>query len=113
MKKLFIGKLAFSTTEATLRTLFTDYEPLNSVKVITDKMTGDSRGFAFVEIVDDHKATEAITALNDTTLDGRTIIVNEARPQGERSHGYAGRSNYRESNGSRYGDDRSSNNSRY
>jgi cold-inducible RNA-binding protein len=98
MKKLFIGKLSLSTTESSLRGLFADYEPLASVKVITDKFTGESRGFAFIEIEDSQRAMEAIKDLNGAELDGEVIVVNEARPKGEGS----GRSNYRSSSSNRY-----------
>ena len=104
MKKLYIGKLSFSTSEAGLREFFAPYEPLVSVKIITDKFSGESRGFGFVEIDDNSKADEAIDALNGASLDGRTIEVNEARPQttGSRSSGN-GRSNYNGSGRSGYG----------
>lgn len=82
MKKLFIGKLAFSTTEADLRAIFSDYEPLASLKIISDRDTGRSRGFGFIEIEDSSKADEAIQALDGATVDGATLVVNEARPAG-------------------------------
>lgn len=104
MKKLFVGKLAFSTTESSLRELFANYEPLRSVKIISDKFSGDSRGFGFVEIEDDRSADEAVEALNGADLDGRSIVVNEARPQGEGFKSSNGRSGgYRDSQGSRRG----------
>lgn len=92
MKKLFIGKLSFSTTEASLRTFFAAYEPLKSVAVVKDKFNGDSRGFGFIEIEDGQKADDAIQALNGAVLDGRAIVVNEARPStdGPRSGGQGG-----------------------
>lgn len=98
MKKLFIGKLSLSTTEASLRALFSEFEPLSSVKVITDKFSGASRGFAFIVIDDDQSANEAIKTLNNAMLDGQSIVVNEARPQteGTRNYGNGGsRPSYR------------------
>lgn len=90
MKKLFIGKLSFSTTESSLRNAFAAYEPLGSVKVITDKMTGRSRGFGFIEIEDSQKAQSAIAEMDGASLDGQTIAVSEARPQNENSEGRGG-----------------------
>ena len=107
MKKLFIGQLAFSTTESQLRELFSQFEPLASVKIIGDKFTGQSRGFGFIEIEDTVKASEAIEALNGKILDGRTIEVNEARPPsgGARSSG-GYRQRFGDSNGSKSYDSR-------
>ncbi|MBX7139203.1 MAG: RNA-binding protein [Oligoflexia bacterium] len=80
MKKLFIGKLAFATTETSLRAFFAEYEPLLSVKIINDAYTGRSRGFGFIEVEDSAKADAAIQALNGAELDGATLVVNEANP---------------------------------
>lgn len=113
MKKLFIGKLSFSTTESGLRALFAPFEPLASVKIINDKFTGQSRGFAFIEIDDNKKATEAIKTLNGARLDGEVIVVNEARPQNDgprNSNGRGSRDSYGSSDGVGY---RFSNNDRY
>lgn len=110
MTKLFIGKLSFSTTESSLRDLFAEYEPLASVKIITDKLSGESRGFGFIEIDNSTSANAAIKALDGTTLDGKNIVVNEARPQSDGPRNYGGRSNYRGSNRNSYG---SAGNSRY
>ena len=100
MKKLFVGKLSPSTTEVSLRALFTTYEPLASVKIILDKFSGASRGFAFIEISDDQKADEAIKTLNGASLVGQMIVVNEARPQNEGPRSSGGRMGSRDSNGS-------------
>ena len=113
MKKLFIGKLSFNTTEATLRNLFASYEPLTSLKIVTDKFSGDSRGFAFIEIDNDDVAEEAVKALNGAKLDGQTIIVNEARPPTEGSRPYGNRSDSRDSSGPKRSNYRPSSNSRY
>lgn len=107
MKKLFIGNLSPSTTDNTLRTLFSGYEPLLSVKVITDRDTGHSRGFGFIEIEDDTHAQTAIEVLHGAMLDGSNIAVNLAKPKVDRprdSFGYSGsRSQYGSSAGnSRY-----------
>lgn len=115
MKKLFIGKLSFSTSESSLRDLFASYEP-RSVKIINDKMTGKSRGFGFIEIDDDQRAADAVSALDGTSLDGRTIAVSEARPQTDRDSSGSGggfRSNFRDSSQSRRGNYRSGGNARY
>ena len=105
MKKLYVGNVSYSTTEEGLRAFFREYQPV-SVKIITDKFTGQSRGFGFVEIENDELAERAISELNGKALDGKTLTVNEARPQtggsgGGRSYGdrprqssYSGR-NYR------------------
>lgn len=82
--KLFVGKISFSTTEATLSALFEKYGPLSSCKVITERDTGASRGFAFVEVADSIVGQRAIDELNGQRLDGREIVVNEARPQSDR-----------------------------
>jgi cold-inducible RNA-binding protein len=123
MKKLFIGKLSFSTTEETLRDLFNEYGPLGSVKIVMDSLTGESRGFGFVEVTNDELANAAIQALDGVSVDGRSIVVNEARPKnsnssegsyrsgGDRS---GGRGGYRDSHGPRRSNNfKSSGNSRY
>jgi cold-inducible RNA-binding protein len=85
MKKLFVGKLAFSTTEDALRAHLSSFQTVSSVKLITDKFSGASRGFAFVTIDDDQEADSAISTLDGSSLDGRKIVINEARPQTERA----------------------------
>ena len=84
MKKIFVGNLAFSSTEDSIRSLFEPFGNLDSVALITDRDTGRSRGFAFVEMSDGAAADQAIAALNGTELDGRALNVNEARPKRER-----------------------------
>ena len=83
MKNIFVGNLDFSTTEASIRALFEAYGNVDKVNLITDRDTGRSRGFAFVEMTDPAEADRAITALNGTNLDGRALNVNEARPKSE------------------------------
>jgi RNA recognition motif-containing protein len=82
--KLYLGNIAFSSTEADLRDLFGRHGTVESVAVVTDRQTGQSRGFAFVEMEDGHGAQEAIRALDGTDLGGRTIKVNEAKDRGPR-----------------------------
>ncbi len=83
MKNIFVGNLSFGTTEASLRALFEPYGNVEKVNLITDRDTGRSRGFAFVEMTDSAEADRAITALNGSNLDGRPLNVNEARPKSE------------------------------
>ncbi|MCB0317484.1 MAG: RNA-binding protein [Bdellovibrionales bacterium] len=84
MKKLYIGNLNYETTEDDLRSVFEQFGPIESLKIITDKMSGNSKGFGFVELTDDNLALQAIEALNDQELNGRNMRVNEARPQDSR-----------------------------
>ncbi|MFI5108204.1 MAG: RNA recognition motif domain-containing protein [Terriglobales bacterium] len=90
MKKIFVGNLSFNMTDAELRTMFEPYGSVESVLVVTDRNTGRSRGFAFVEMADNAAADQAITALNGKDLGGRTLTVNEARPKMERGGGSRG-----------------------
>jgi len=91
MKNLFVGNLAHSTTEDELRTLFASHGAVEKVSLVTDRDTGRSRGFAFVEMTDAGEADKAVAGLNGTELGGRTLKVNEARPKVERSFGGEGR----------------------
>jgi len=81
--KLFVGNFPFSTTEADLQALFAPYGNIESVTVVTDRQTGRSRGFGFVEMGDRSEAEKAIEALNGKDLGGRAINVNEARPKND------------------------------
>jgi len=83
---IFVGSLPFSIDEADLRESFGVYGTVNSVKIITDKFTGRSKGFGFVEMENDAEAEKAIQELNGATVEGRTIVVNksEPKPEGER-----------------------------
>jgi len=83
-KRLFVGSLPYSTTGSQLEELFSKYGKVESVNVITDKYSGQGKGFAFVEMASDEEAQKAITALNNYNLDGRAIVVNVARPREER-----------------------------
>ncbi len=88
--KLYVGSLPYSTTEQQLTELFAQHGTVQSAKVITDRYTGQSRGFGFVEMATGEEAQKAIAALNGTNLGGRTLVVNEARPQEKRSFGGGG-----------------------
>ncbi len=85
--KLYVGGLPYATSESQLNDLFGSHGTVTSTRVITDKFTGQSRGFGFVEMSSSEEANAAITALNGTQLDGRTLTVNEAKPQEARSGG--------------------------
>jgi RNA recognition motif-containing protein len=88
--KIYVGGLPYSATEAQLNELFAAHGTVESAKVITDKFTGQSRGFGFVEMSTADEAKKAINALNATQLDGRTLTVNEAKPQEARPGGGGG-----------------------
>ena len=89
--KLYVGGLPYAATESQLTTLFATHGTVESTRVITDKLTGQSRGFGFVEMSTTEEAKAASTALNGSQMDGRTLIVNEAKPQESRSGGGGGR----------------------
>jgi len=78
---IFVGNLSFQTTEDELESLFATYGTVQSVKIITDKYSGRSKGFAFVELPDAAAAKKAIDELNNHNLNNRNIVVNEARPK--------------------------------
>lgn len=86
-KKLYVGNLGYSVTTSMLEELFASVGEVTSVNVITDRMTGRSRGFAFVEMAESADAQKAITELNGRDLEGRAIKVAEARPQRDRQGG--------------------------
>ncbi|GHT05557.1 hypothetical protein AGMMS49525_12990 [Bacteroidia bacterium] len=81
---IFIAGLSFKVNDADLETLFEEYGPITSAKVITDRQTGKSKGYGFVEIDNQETAEKAIAELNGAEYDGRTISVSEARPREER-----------------------------
>ena len=81
--KLYVGNLSFSTTEADLRDLFAPYGTVNEVVVVTDRMSGESRGFGFVTMGNRHEGQAAIAALEGLSRDGRNLTVSEARPKSE------------------------------
>ena len=84
--KLFVGSLPFATTSDQLREMFAKAGQVVEANVVTDKMTGRSRGFGFVEMASDEDAKKAITKLNGIDLEGRKIFVSEARPQAPRDN---------------------------
>lgn len=103
--KLFIGGLSWDTTEDSLRNFFSQVGKVVSASVITDKFSGKSKGFGFVEMSSEEEAKNAIEKLNGQNLDGRTIAVDEARPQAPRensySHSFGGSRNKRYGGGHR------------
>ena len=90
MKNLFVGNMSFQTTESDLRSMFEPFGELARINVITDRDTGQARGFAFVEMPNDNEASKAIAALNGKEVGGRALNVNEARPKSERPGGRGG-----------------------
>ena len=84
MKNIFVGNLSFRATEESVRELFERYGAVTSARIMTDRETGRSRGFAFVEMSNSEEADKAIAALNGYTMEGRPLNVNEARPKPDR-----------------------------
>jgi RNA recognition motif-containing protein len=91
---LYVGNLSYDTTEETLRTLFAEYGEIASVNLITDRYTGRSRGFAFVEMSTDEAAQEAMRGLTGKEVDGREIKVDKAKPKRDRGGSDWGRSRW-------------------
>ncbi len=87
MTKIYVGGLPYETDDSQLSQIFEGYGAITSSKVITDRDTGRSKGFGFVEMNDDAAAKKAIAELNEADLGGRTLTVNEARPMEQRSGG--------------------------
>jgi len=103
-KRLYVGNLPYTITESALQEMFSEAGPVDSVKLITDRDTGRSKGFAFVEMATDEAAEKAIADFNGQKIEGRPMTVNEAKPQqpregrmggggggGGRRHGFGGR----------------------
>ena len=88
--KLYVGGLPYSVTDGRLQEIFEAHGTVESARVISDKFTGQSRGFGFVEMSSGGEAQKAIESLNGTQLDGRTLVVNEAKPQERREGGGGG-----------------------
>ena len=82
-KKLFVGNLPYSATSEQLTEMFTEAGKVEGANIVTDKFSGRSRGFGFVEMSSDEEAQKAVTDLNGKEMDGRKIVVNEARPKRE------------------------------
>ena len=79
--KIYVGNMSYSTTEDSLRTKFEEFGAVEEVTIVTDRDTGRPRGFGFVTMTSSDEANAAISALNETDIDGRTVKVNEARPR--------------------------------
>ena len=92
--KLYVGNLAFETTENDLQDLFEKHGQVGEVALMTDRMTGKSRGFAFVTMGDKAQADAAMTALNGQELNGRALTVNEARPREERNRPFGSKRSF-------------------
>jgi cold-inducible RNA-binding protein len=90
MKNIFVGNLSFGATEDSVRSLFETHGAVGRVNIVTDRDSGQPRGFGFVEMNNDGEGDKAIAALNGTDLDGRALNVNEARPKTERSNSGGG-----------------------
>ncbi|MFY7843409.1 MAG: RNA recognition motif domain-containing protein [Rhabdochlamydiaceae bacterium] len=89
-KKLYVGSLPYSVTEEELRNLFAEFGEVSSVRIITDKFTGQSKGFGFVEMESSEDAEKAIEGMNGKALGHRTLIVNDARPEQKRERSFSG-----------------------
>lgn len=89
-KKLYVGGLPYSTTNETLSELFSDHGSVDSANVITDRMTGRSRGFGFVEMSTQAEAEACVASLNGTQYEGRTLTVNVAKERAPRAGGFSG-----------------------
>jgi cold-inducible RNA-binding protein len=90
VKNIFVGNLSFGTTENSVRSMFESYGTVERVNIVTDRDTGQPRGFAFVEMSVDSEAEAAINGLNGRDVDGRTLNINEARPKTDRGSGGGG-----------------------
>lgn len=90
MKNIYVGNLNYDATEEQVRALFEPYGAVDRVSIITDRDTGQPRGFAFVEMTDDEAAGKAVEALNGAKLGGRNLNINEARPKESRPRGGGG-----------------------
>lgn len=86
-KRIYVGNLPFSSTEDDVRNLFSEAGTVASVSLISDKFSGRSRGFGFVEMASDDEANKAISSLNGRRVGERELVVNEAKPMGERREG--------------------------
>ncbi len=90
MMRIYVGNLSFQTSDDSLQEMFEEHGEVVSAKVITDRETGRSRGFGFVEMSNDEAAQKAIDALDQQAVDGRTLNVGKARPRGDRKDGRGG-----------------------
>ena len=101
MKNIFVGNLSFNTGEDELRQMFEQYGQVDRVAIMTDRDTGRSRGFGFVEMTNDEDGEKAIAALNGSQLGGRTLNVNEAKAREDRGGGRGGFGGGRNNSGGR------------
>src|SRR5690242_5316086 len=101
--KLYVGNLSYNIRDDDLQQAFAQYGTVSSAKVMMDRDTGRSKGFGFVEMGSDPEAQAAINGMNGQALDGRAIVVNEARPREERPGGYGNRGGYGGGGGGGYG----------
>ena len=92
--KIYVGNLPWRATDAQLSQLFGNHGEVVDAKIVTDRETGRSRGFGFVEMATDDDATNAIAQFNGQEYDGRNMVVNEARPREDRARSNSGRTNY-------------------
>ena len=93
-KKLYVGNLTYDTSDSDLQRMFEEFGTVSSAQVISDRETGRSKGFGFVEMGSDQEAQAAINALNGKDVGGRALTVNEARPREDRGGGGGGRGGY-------------------
>jgi RNA recognition motif-containing protein len=112
MKNLYVGNLPHSTTEAELRQVFEAHGAVEKVTLVTDRDTGRSRGFGFVEMANASEADKAIATLNGTDLGGRPLTINEAKPKTDRPRGGGGGGRFGGGGGGRGRDDHRGGNSR-
>jgi RNA recognition motif-containing protein len=106
LKRIYVGNLAYQTTEEGLEAAFSAFGAVSSVSIVRDRETGQSRGFGFIEMNDDAQATAAIDGLNGTQVDGRRLTVNEARPRTTSGAGGRGGREFRSSGRGNGGGDR-------
>jgi len=90
-RRLYVGNLSYSASSSDLQTMFSEFGTVSSAEVVSDRMTGRSRGFGFVEMGSEEEAQAAIAALNGKEQDGRALTVNEAKPREDRAGGGGGR----------------------
>ena len=102
MKNIFVGNLSFGATEDKVRAMFEAYGPVDRVSIVTDRDTGQPKGFGFVEMTNDAEGDRAISALSGHELDGRNLTINEARPKTGGGGGNGGRSGGRQRQNNRW-----------
>ena len=109
MKKIFVGNLSFGATEDSVRAMFEAYGAVDRVSIVTDRDSGQPRGFGFVEMGSNSEADRAISELNGRELDGRALNINEARPKEDRGFGGGGGGNRGGGGGGGFGGQRRGN----